>query len=273
MRKISHIVIMVALLMLAPFAFAAQGEEATESKLSGLSLSATFSYVHYSEPGVMNEFGNLPGLRATYYKQVDFSPLNYLFEGDYQFGYLTYDGGDFSGNRFQSRTKDSIINLRGTLGRLNEIAPNLTLNPFIGLGFRSLTDKAEGSGGYTRKISYLYIPLGVETATWFLDKWSIVFNADFDWMVSGVVVSYLSEVSAGNPDLTMHNNGWGARLLVSLRRDFGPYSVHVEPFYQNWTIAQSDVITVYDSSKGKYVGLIEPQNSSNMLGLNVGVDF
>lgn len=278
MLKISHVVMSWGLVFIAVAASAAAPMSdvsgAPSSPLQGLSASASFAYIHYSEPGVMNQFGLMPGARVTYFKASDYTSTVYSLEGDLWSGHLTYDGGSISGGqRYQRRAADTLFNFRATIGTLREIQPDWTISPFIGIGYRYLTDKNEGTGSYTRNISYLYVPFGVETAKWFFDKWSVVVTADVDWMLSGVVVSKLSDVSAGNPDLTMHNSGWGFRLATSLRRDLGSLSVHIEPYYQNWTIKQSDVVVVYDTTSGTYSGLVEPANTSNMIGFDVGVDF
>lgn len=249
--------------------------EEQPSAWHGFSAGLVGGYIDYKEPGLMREYGNLYGINIGYYSLNEDSRLAYNTEGQLVLGRLVYDGGDMKGNRFTSPTDDYIFNIRSTIGLYREMTSMSSITPYIGLGYRDLNDKMQGSGSYNRNISYLYLPIGLNLASWVTDTWSVSFSADYDLVLVGTVVSKLSDVDPSAPDITNHNHGGGYRLVASLRKDFGSWSGHIEPFYQKWHLQQSDGVgLLVDNGNGpQQATLFEPENESDFVGVDIGADF
>jgi hypothetical protein len=246
----------------------------------GFGVGALAGYVDYKEPGLMREYGKLYGVNFSYTAINQTSRLAYNFEGEIVFGRLLYDGGSqniATGviTPFTAGTSDYIFNTRGTIGLYRELNSSLSLTPYLGLGYRDLNDKTDGSGSYNRNISYIYVPLGGQIAARFGDTNSFSFAADFDLAV-GTVVSKLSDLNSSNPDITNHNAGFGYRLVASFKHNFGRWSGHLQPFYQKWKMNKSDDVSIgftkADGSTGTLV-LSEPVNESDFIGFNIGADL
>jgi hypothetical protein len=250
--------------------------EASPAVFKGFSVGTTAGYVDYKEPGQMREYGELYGLNAAYDAINETSTIATHFEGQLVAGRLLYDGADvnlITGVRTPKTapTDDYIFDSRATIGTFRKISSAFTVTPYIGLGYRDLNDKIQGSGSYNRNISYVYVPIGAQVAGSFSDSWSYSVGADIDVVLYGTVISKLSDIDPANPDITNHNHGFGARLTTSIRKKFSRFAIHFTPFYQKWKIEQSDGVAVtINNSAGT---LFEPANESDFVGLNAGMDF
>lgn len=265
------LVVLLIWVVIATLNARAESNSDSVSLLRGLSASFATAYVDYREPGLMSEIGLLEGARLTFFNDTPDSSLVYFVEGEFLMGHLTYNGSDLvTGTGLQNRTADSLLNLRATIGTMRELASSAFVTPFAGLAYRLLSDKIEGSGGYLRQISYLYLPVGTNLCFW-LGSWSLVASADFDLVLAGLVRNQLSDLNSANSDLQMKNSGLGYRAMVSLRRDFRSYSLHFEPYYQRWTMNESERIAVIFNNQPGY--FYEPQNTSDLIGLNLGANF
>lgn len=234
----------------------------TAPPLRGFSVSGVLGYIDYVEPTVMHELGLMYGVNVGYTNVNEWQAIVYHFEADYMTGFLTYDGGNTT-TRFQARAKDWILNLRGTFGLIRDFADASTIVPYVGLGYRTLNDKIEGSGSYLRRITYLYIPIGFSYSRAINATDSISFQADYDYVVSGNVFSKLSDVNPSYPDLVMSNNGFGFYVAVDFFRRLPSVGVQITPYFQKWKMKDSTID----------YGFIEPANSSDFIGAKVGVDF
>ncbi len=245
-------------------------------EFKGLSIGAVTGYIDYKEPGLMREYGELYGVNVSYGVTNEASTIAYSFEGQLVAGRLLYDGADVNLNTGvrtpkTAPTDDYISNIRGTIGLFHEVSPMFAFTPYIGLGYRDLNDKIQGSGSYNRNVSYFYLPIGAGFAGWLNDSWSYSFNADIDIVVLGTVISKLSDVDSSLPDITNHNSGTGARATASIRKNFSRFAVHIAPFYQKWKMDPSDGVSLVLNNKPGT--LVEPANESDFIGLDVGMDF
>jgi opacity protein-like surface antigen len=140
---------------------------------------------------------------------------------------------------------------------------NEYFTPFIGLGYRRLFDKGEGTKtstghtGYDRLSEYLYAPIGVLIAG--NDKLS--FKAQYNLFIHGTQTSYIY----GNI-VNDQNNGWGfdSTTNYKITDDVTAYS-----FYRYWDIEDS---TTNASGDGTHFGY-EPQNTTKEIGVGLAFKF
>ncbi len=227
------------------------------------SLGINSGFVHYSEPGLMQEYGNLFGINASYSKTTDDRSVFGRVEYEGLFGTLTYDGGNKHGP-VSMPSHDSLHSLRGVTGlnwALNDV---VRFAPYTGLGGRYLDDIIDGPGGYERQISYLYLPIGMETHLGVIDSWKLTLKTEADIFLAGTAHTTLSDVNPDLPDLdNSQNSGFGWRASLSSMHKINQIVVKLEPYIQSWNINQSKVDR----------GFIEPDNNSTLIGLVAAVEF
>jgi hypothetical protein len=224
-----------------------------------LRLGPQLEYVHYSEPGIMDEKGALAGL----FVEGDF-PLGetlglHLFSS-FVAGELTYKTNPDLALDLKTTTPNTIFDLRGELTyRLS--AGNVTYRPYIGLGYRRLVDDLPDIGiyqGYKREQVYAYVPLGMELVMGTLGSWSCSARGEYDLFLGGENTSDGLEMD--------QENGWGAQGSLSLRRGIdwlGFDELSVVPFVQYWDIDRSEITGPF----------WEPQNTSTMIGLRIALSL
>lgn len=241
----------------------------------GISVGYQYGFVEYLEPGLMKEFGSLHGINFSY--DWTLSSHYIRFESDLSAGNLTYSGRTWGGTPVTSGTKDWILNLRGLSAWTHHFSASTMANWYAGLGYRYLNDKIQGSGGYERETTYVYFPVGVGLTRQLNSGWSIGTNFEYDVFLTGRVKSHLSDSSSGIADVeNTQSAGFGARVNMNLRKDFRTYAIKIQPYYQYWHIKNSDLVQmksqsgqVIVSDNGSPMGVLEPENNSKMIGLNV----
>ncbi|MEI6437968.1 MAG: hypothetical protein WCO69_04370 [Candidatus Omnitrophota bacterium] len=185
-----------------------------------------------------------------------------LFQGRFAVGQVDYTGsGNFSG------IDDHMYELRALLTKTHSFAYDVSVTPFLGIGYRYLNDGLEQytPGGYNRESRYLYVPLGVGLAKKFGDGWSLAMNLEYDHLIDGEQQSHLEDVDPTvDTAINKQRTGYGVRASFKVAKDLTHrLSVFVEPFFRFWSIEKSDI---------KLSGY-EPKNTTREVGLKVGVGF
>jgi hypothetical protein len=238
-----------------------------------VTLSAGVSYFDYDEDSLdVTIEGYLYGLAAAYEFHSPVSGWMFGLEGELDFGTTEYDGSTQGGIPLEEDSDDVIFDLRAVGGYDVEFADQWALTPFLGLGYRYWYNDVEGPGGYTREVSYLYLPAGFRIAARLGGAWTLRLVAEGDLLLAGQVDSELSDVDPGFNDTTNETDfgdGWGARVRLQLRN--GHFLV--EPYFAYWDVDRSDydTLTYYGFPTGFVV--FEPANTTTTYGLRVGYNF
>jgi hypothetical protein len=238
---------------------------------------------HYTEPGPgVTISGSMPQISGGYtqYMFRRSVPMFWGVDASYA-GYwqqdMHYSGSiqNVSGNvmPLQAGATDRIATLRGKFGFALHDSPTHVLNFYFGMAIWNLHDKGTSAGSYDRSITYLYAPVGVEWAQRsgaFL--WSSAF--EFNPLLYGNVESDLSEANSSYPNVTNTQgpgDGIGFKLILNAEWRFGNWSLLVDAYDQYWKFGASD--TQYVTIGTQTGSLIEPPNSTNMVGLDLGTRF
>jgi len=229
------------------------------------------SFIEYTEPRVMKNKGTMFGLGASYAYHND---IMLKFEGRYSYGKVDYENSGTMDN-----LTDNMFELRGIGGYDFKISEATTITPFIGLGFRYLSDDSggrttsTGAKGYMRRSFYNYSPIGIETNTLLSKGWSIGAIAEYDYFWQGEQKSALSDANPNYNDVTNNqHSGYGLRGSIRIKKQSDERYYVIEPFIRYWEIDKSDDSTV------TYAGVIigygyEPRNRSTEIGLKLGIGF
>ncbi len=210
----------------------------------------------------------------------------YVFQGrdgfyfssamEINYGGLDYDGQTWAGTPVSGDTDDWIINCRGVTGFAVYENQALSVTPFTGLAYRYWYDDIKASGGYQREIQYLYVPVGVEVVGMLPHGWRVAISTEYDLFLCGRVKSYLSDADPGYNDPENDQDfasGYGLRVsAVFKKRISRDRAISIEPFVRYWNIDKSDyaTLTYYAAYAGK---VYEPENTSTIYGLKVGIGF
>ncbi len=254
--------------------WAALAQEAPPlAPLHDFSISAVVSYLDYEEDSIdVSIEGPMAGVAARYDYHSDTSRWMFGLQAELDYGSLDYDGSTMGGIPVSEDSDDTIFETRALAGLDFEPGPDWLLTPFLGLGFRYWYNDVSGAGSYTREVSYLYLPLGLEVAHNLGAGWRLRLAAEGDVLLSGQVNSALSDVDSGFNDTTNttdFGDGWGARVSLEARtRHFS-----IEPYFRYWDIDESDTdaLTYYGYPTGYVV--YEPSNTTTVFGIQVGYHF
>lgn len=148
---------------------------------------------------------------------------------------------------------------------------------YTGFGYRYLNDGGGGSIsttgalGYDRESNYFYFPLGIEGTAIITEDWNISAFIEFDILIAGQQYTHLSTASSRLTDLTNdQNRGFGFKTALNFERATEKYDISFGPFFRYWKINVSETATAI-SGGTTVLELIEPNNQTSELGLNVSV--
>ena len=247
---------------------AAAMSAAREKNRAHFHIGLEFTNFSYEETDdgeeLMSIKGSMPGLVAGVYR---YKPVFWNVGMAYHGGDLKYDGQYQDGTPVETDTKDSIFELRGLLGGdLTEASYQGRSILYTGLGYRLWSNEAEGTGGYRRKVSYVYMPFGAEFAFPISASSRIGLRGELDALLYGRVVSYLSDVHPSLPNVeNRQTSGYGSRLSCFIEAGGEKSKVFVELFMRNWSVAESEL-----DSTGSF---IEPENTTRIYGLGLQIVF
>lgn len=127
----------------------------------------------------------------------------------------------------------------------------LTLTPSIAIGARLLRDESggvvasDGSPGYDREISYVYVPVGLALGGSVGRGARVTLSGRYGWIIGGEVKSELSQADSALPDLRLDIDGghmWEADLALSF--PLGRRALSVGPFVRRWSADRSEGGTI-----------------------------
>jgi hypothetical protein len=164
------------------------------------------------------------------------------------------------------------------------------LSPFVGIGFRHLSNGLSDVPGY-RTDDYLYLPVGLTMRTRVASR-ALSVAVEYDHLLRGWQETRQSELGGGMvpatptaPAFTINgftdvsfdqHDGWALR--VNAKYQVTP-RWSLEPYYLRWSVDDSTVdfttatFTVNDIAARQQLGFYEPSNTTDELGIKLGFRF
>lgn len=248
----------------------------------GIEANLAVAWFDYEEPGLMNEYGFLPGIgiRARFRPAVP----GIVFDAQAEVfgGVLTYDGEYQDGTPLKTDTVDVLTEERGVIG-YDLLGKNWRLTPYLGLGHRYWFDRIQAAGGYRREIRYLFAPMGLEAAWRFNSSVVMGVRGEYDLFLQGWVTSHLSDVNTQWDDAENDQDfgsGHGLRGAVFAIWPMGRnQALTWEAFARYWWVGDSNRAVVagpddpntLEIERRYYVW--EPENETVMLGFTLALAF
>ncbi len=236
--------------------------------VSGWSIGPEISWLHYEEPGRMEEDGVLCGV---FFSSTNFMHISrskdklFRFEGSIAAGKVDYDGVLRSGRPYTiNSNKDVLANVRLLWGNV-WFGADYSNCVYGGVGYRYLGDDlSHDPAGYKRQSNYFYLPIGYERGQGLNHCWYLGLGAEFDFLLYGLQRSDIFGPGYEAVETPQHfGSGYGLRGSVELRHKGETLNISFEPFIQYWWVDDSE------ASQGIY----EPQNNSTQFGLDVIFHF
>lgn len=180
---------------------------------------------------------------------------------------------------------------RAVIGYDVAMKDNVTITPYIGLGYRYLMDDNGGETiyyghtgywSYDRESKYIYMPIGFDIVRKLADRWTIGLNFEYDIFLDGEQTSHFEDGPAGSNYDTMVNEqdeGYGLRGSLRLVREGNRVDFVIEPFARYWHIKDSDIAfktrdgQYIEVSPGYYLAGLEPNNRTWEFGIRAGIRF
>jgi hypothetical protein len=245
-------------------------------------VGITLSSYKYSEPN-LTTFTGQPTSVTMQATNVGIEYLGtYAFQNNwFVLGEFDYNNGPvkYTGTGTQSGIPQYYYNLKAAVG-YDFVVNNVVVSPYIGLGYRFLsqqwgsTTTSTGNIGYDRQSTYNYIPIGVINRLAINEKSQLVSTLEYDYLISGNQYSGLSSVngtSGGNtlsgvPNVNnSQNSGYGLNLTVMYKEE----KWGVGPYLKYWNIKQSNTVSgTYTVNGSLYRGSVyEPANNTLEYGV------
>ena len=199
---------------------------------------------------------------------------------EYQVGDLDYEGMlqtlviDPSGTEIidspsESETEDLKVECRGLIGYDYVLGGSHVVTPFLGLGYRYLSDDIKGFGGYERRITYWYSPVGLKTCSPLSKDWTWGIGLEYDIFWDGEAGSDSDLLSDLDQD-----SGYGVKFSVRFNRHFkNDYSLFIEPHMAYWDIDESEAGSFGGQGGTQGIRIREPDNTTTSYGLRIGLAF
>jgi hypothetical protein len=257
------------------FVSSAMGQ-AEQTKRSTFEVGPEIFTHKYTEPRFMEEEGILYGMVMN---ATTHDTWMTALQFELAYGKVDYDGGTQNSDGTSSPLKisnitDWLFDGRALLG------PEFSWNggygsPYTGIGYRWLRDELSkgGDGGYDRASNYIYLPLGI-TATFALGNgWSLTPTIEYDVLLYGQQISEFSDIDPGFSDITnTQNDGYCWRASLAVEKNFGSWSLKVQPFVRRWKIADSETsdLLYYGTPVGS---VLEPANKTTQIGVQTILTF
>lgn len=237
---------------------------------AGLDVGYVYGYFRYSEADVRDS-GSLNGIRIRYDARFEAPRMLLRGETEYILGRLQYDGtlrniDSGESEPHSAEAYDAILNVRGLLGGTIEFSGRQEVTPYTGAGARHLSDRVTGVGSYEREVTYYYVPVGVEHLLRLRNGWRLTTALEYDVFIAGRVKSRVADVGFSNDPVTSQKQGYGHRIALSFGGAVNHrYDLHVGPYWQHWTIGDSDTVAASDDR----TPIMESRNRSDLVGVNV----
>jgi hypothetical protein len=218
-------------------------------------------YVEYEEPRFMSEKGLLAGIfldGRTKISSATFRLFSSFVVGDVRYQSHPRTRLDLSGY-----ASDIILDARAEAGYERQ-AWHRRINAYTGFGYRLLTDDLPDMSkfpGYKREQVYYYFPIGVDMDLATVRNWDLSARIEYDHLLEG------QNTCLG--DTVKQDGGWGLRTSVKADHETPDLPVcdrfGTEVFIQYWDIERSD--------RSWRKGLLEPANTSLMIGVRISTQF
>ncbi|MDP1994122.1 MAG: hypothetical protein Q8K40_02640 [Ignavibacteria bacterium] len=170
------------------------------------------------------------------------------------------------------------IDSQAVYGHHFDLSSNLTISPYLGLGYRFLendgsnTKTTTGHYGYLRESQYLYIPIGSDLTIPIDSKLSFVVNAEYDLFLNGLQKSHThSSNGIGGLIENKQSRGYGLRAAAGLRWTLEKMAIEAKPFFRYWSIADSK--KVHQTTRYIKATFSEPKNATKEVGLGITFKF
>ena len=198
---------------------------------------------------------------------------------------------DYTGAGTWNGIKDYMYEIRGIVGHELFVSPTLQITPYIGLGYRYLNDGLQAIpartvdnipfySGYNRESRYCYIPVGVELHRQLDRGWGIGWGLEYDLWITGKQTSHFEDMvdafggGAGwDPMDNKQKSGFGLRGSLKVDKAFPRMKLGIEPYYRYWKIKDSEVQSLTGPGAPNASSWWEPQNTTQEIGVKVGVKF
>lgn len=158
-----------------------------------------------------------------------------------------------------------IFEARGLFGRDVDLYDCIAISPYTGLGYTYFSNDAGKTSTlnpwHFSSATHLYIPIGLDFKMGFENCFSLIANAEFDWLMRGTIRTRILSCKTD----TTSSEGYGARFSIGGAYDFASFSAELKPFIHFWKIDGED-------HRCLSCGLgADPKYTSRMVGVSFGV--
>lgn len=188
-------------------------------------------------------------------------------------GRLSYSPRDHyqSDSGYSSGDGQTELDVRLLAGMRFTNADLESLSPYIGAGVRYYRDDGKGivtdtgASGYDRRITQVYLPIGVTYNYKTAEGWSLTPTLEGDVLINGTVETRLQNIGGSDVENTQgFGTGYGLRADFMAGLENNGFTWQAGPFVRYWHVNNSDM-TCDDINGCGY----EPKNTRTQYGAEV----
>jgi hypothetical protein len=231
------------------------------------------NYAEHIPPPINTETGFLPGLNVGWESFLGKGWVS-LAALDFDFGSTRYDGAlqDAANTPVVSTTNNVIFDISAAIGRVLHVSLG-RLIPYIGVGMHYWHRGLTGTGAYTEKYYFYYLPVGVRLERALSDKFQIAVDVSGFWNLGGRIRVFLSEFDPTLQDVTgTLGSAFGFKLEIPLSYHLNPsLNLVAVPFFETFGIGAGDVFPIHSTSGQQVDSALEPASTTYFYGIRLGV--
>jgi len=233
-------------------------------------VHATMMSFFYEEPGLMKDTGTLYGVDGGFALPLNNKGLILIGTGYYVTGNTHYDGGTWGGDKLESNGHNTLFGIAPSIGfEIGKTGEHVFV-PRAGLMLRTLNNKDEVAGSYTRDINQTFLTVGSDYGLLLGENSKLRFGAELQVLLAGTVRSKLSEVNSSYGDVeNKQTQGSGVKLDMTYVVGW----LSLQAYYQSFNIAKSNASPLIRNGKASAGYVFEPENNTRLTGVSAGMSF
>ncbi|MBI4403799.1 MAG: hypothetical protein HY537_06550 [Deltaproteobacteria bacterium] len=244
---------------------------------SYLSIAGNFFGVNYTEhiaPPTDGEYGALGGVNIEAMTVIT-GQWFVRGDGDFDFGSTQYIGALLNGTPKTSATNNVILDGELVSGFLFLIGKSTTLAPYAGFGSHFWHRGLTGTGSYTERYLFFYLPIGLRFETRLTEDFSFGLDVAFRWNLGGTIWAYLSQLYPPDKDATgTLGPAVGFKIQAPLVYWLGPsIGLRLVPFFEYFDIGQGNSFPTYFATGAFDQTLQEPSSTTYFYGVRLGLAY
>jgi hypothetical protein len=233
-----------------------------ETQIYGKVESFTWKEFDLSGNRLLKESGPIYslGIESRFFMGSNFtiSPMGEIF-----YGAVNYDGQTQAGVPVETDTDYLGLKLEGDIGYYIEISRKVSLEPFLGLGYRLWyrdLESTDNAVGYLERWYSMYTKTGLRSNYDPNKTFKLYGEAGIRYPLKNENTAYLSSISSSYQDITLEP---GREISFFGEAGIKYHGMFASIYYESLKFSKSATVS----------GFYQPESEAGITGLKIGIEF